>query len=102
MDISFLRSSNKEIGKMNEGKLGAPFEYSHSYIQFLAFLIIGFKIAYRTIQGIVRKRDYYLITSGLKKCSPRVTSTAMSEAKEGLEDAVDKMKFGAKKTGSKM
>lgn len=26
----------------------------------------------------------------------------MSEAKEGLEDAVDKMKFGAKKIGSKM
>ncbi|MBV9176865.1 MAG: hypothetical protein JO297_07485 [Nitrososphaeraceae archaeon] len=63
MDISFLRSSNKEIGKMNEVKIGAPFEYSHSYIQFLSFLIIGFKIAYRTIQGIVRKRDYYLITS---------------------------------------
>jgi Transposase DDE domain len=54
MDISFIRSSNKEIRKMNEGKVGAPFEYSHSYIQFLAFLKIGFKIAYRTIQGIVR------------------------------------------------
>jgi len=39
---------------MNEGKVGAPFECSHSYIHFLAFLKIGFKIAYRTVQGIVR------------------------------------------------
>lgn len=60
MDISFLRSSNKEIRKMNEGKVGAPFEYSHSYIQFLAFLKIGFKIAYRTIQGILRGLSYYI------------------------------------------
>jgi hypothetical protein len=41
MDVSFIRSSNREIRKMNEGKVGAPFEYSHSYIQFLAFLKIG-------------------------------------------------------------
>jgi hypothetical protein len=60
MDISFIRSSNREIRKMNEGKIGAPFEYSHSYIQFLAFLKIGFKIAYRTIQGIVRGLSDYI------------------------------------------
>ena len=54
MDIGFLKSWNKEIKKMNEGKAGAPFEYSHSYIHFLAFLKIGFKIAYRTPRN--RKR----------------------------------------------
>jgi hypothetical protein len=31
-----------------------------------------------------------------------VTITVMSEAKESLEDTVDKMKFGVKKIGSKM
>ena len=60
MDISFLESSKKEIKKMNEGKIGAPFEYSHTYIQFLAFLKIGFKIAYRTVQGIVRGLSDYI------------------------------------------
>src|SRR3954471_679772 len=60
MDISFLRSSNKEILKMNQGKVGAPFEYSRTYIQFLAFLKIGFKIAYRTVQGIVRGLSDYI------------------------------------------
>jgi Transposase DDE domain len=60
MDISFLASSNREIKNMNKGKVGAPFEYSHTYIQFLAFLKIGFKISYRTVQGIVRGLSDYL------------------------------------------
>ena len=55
MDLSFLRSSNREIKNMNKGKVGAPFEYSRTYIQFLAFLKIGFKISYRTVQGILTR-----------------------------------------------
>lgn len=47
---------------MNKDKVGAPFQYSDNYIQFLAFLKIGFKIPYRTVQGIVRV-DY----RGLRK-----------------------------------
>jgi hypothetical protein len=54
MDIGFLRSWNREIKKMNEGKVGAPFEYSYGYMHFLAFLKIGFRISYRTVQGILR------------------------------------------------
>jgi hypothetical protein len=46
----FVRSWNKEFRNMNELEL--QFEYSHSYIHFLAFLKIGFKIAYRIVQGI--------------------------------------------------
>jgi hypothetical protein len=42
MDIGFLGSSNSEIKNMNNGKIGASFEYSRTYIQFLAFLKIGF------------------------------------------------------------
>ena len=45
---------------MNDGKVGAPFEYSHTYIQFIAFLKIGFKIAYQTVQGIVRGLSDYI------------------------------------------
>jgi hypothetical protein len=60
MDIGFLKSQSNEIKKMNDGKVGAPFEYSHTYIQFLAFLKIGFKISYRTAQGIVRGLSDYI------------------------------------------
>jgi hypothetical protein len=45
---------------MNDRKVGAPFGYSHTYIQFLAFLKIGFKISYRTAQGIVRGLSDYI------------------------------------------
>jgi hypothetical protein len=45
---------------MNNGKVGAPFQYSDSYVQFLAFLKIGFKIPYRMVQGIVRGLSEYV------------------------------------------
>ena len=60
IDVSFLKSSNKEIKKMNIGKVGAPFQYSDSYVQFLAFLKIGFKIPYRMVQGILRRLAEYV------------------------------------------
>jgi Transposase DDE domain len=60
IDVSFIKSSNKEIKKMNIDKVGAPFQYSDSYVQFLAFLKIGFKIPYRMIQGIVRGLSDYV------------------------------------------
>jgi IS5 family transposase len=60
IDVSFLKSSNKEIKKMNKGKVGAPFQHSDSYVQFLAFLKIGFKIPYRMVQGIVRGLSEYV------------------------------------------
>src|SRR5678809_792847 len=52
IDVSFLKSANDEIKKMNKGKVGAPFQYPHSYIEFVAFLKVGFKIPYRTVQGL--------------------------------------------------
>jgi len=60
IDMTFLNSHNKEIKKMNIGKVGAPFHYSDSYVQFLAFLKIGFKIPYRMVQGIVRGLSDYV------------------------------------------
>jgi len=60
IDMTFLESYNKEIKKMNIGKVGAPFHYSDSYVQFLAFLKIGFKIPYRMVQGIVRGLSDYV------------------------------------------
>jgi hypothetical protein len=59
MDISFL-GSNREVKNMNKGKVGAPFEYSCTYIQFLAFLKIGFKISHISVQGIVRGLSDYI------------------------------------------
>ena len=60
IDVSFLKSANDEIKKMNKRKVGAPFQYPYSYIEFVAFLKVGFKIPYRTVQGIVRGLSEYL------------------------------------------
>ena len=60
IDVSFLKSSNKEIKKMNKSKVGAPFQYSDRYVQFLSFLKIGFKIPYRMVQGVVRGLSDYV------------------------------------------
>lgn len=60
IDVSFLKSANDEIKKMNKDKVGAPFQYPRSYIEFVAFLKVGFKIPYRTVQGIVRGLSEYL------------------------------------------
>ena len=60
IDTGSLKSANDEIKRMNECKVGAPFQYTDSYIQFLAFLKIGFKIPYRTVQDIVRRLSDYV------------------------------------------
>ena len=60
IDLDFIRSSNEEIKNMNKDKVGAPFQYSDNHIQFLAFLKIGFKVPYRTVQGIVRGLSDYV------------------------------------------
>jgi hypothetical protein len=60
IDLSFIKSSNKEIKKMNNDKVGAPFQYSDSYVQFLAFLKIGFKIPHQMVQSIVHGLSEYV------------------------------------------
>jgi hypothetical protein len=60
MDMRFMKSWNKEIKKMKDGKVGVPFEYSYSYTHSPAFLKIRFKISYRTVQGIERGLSDYM------------------------------------------
>jgi hypothetical protein len=60
IDVSFLKLANDEIKKMNKGKVGAPFQHPRSYIEFVAFLKVGFKIPYRTVQGIVYGLSEYI------------------------------------------
>ena len=91
IDVSFLKSANDEIKKMNKGKAGAPFRYPHSYIEFVAFLKVGFKIPYRTVQGIVRGLSEYLrieemhfthIRRRILKIKPSVRNLGFEEGEE--------------------
>jgi hypothetical protein len=60
MDIGFIKSQTRELTKMNKKKVGRPFLYPDSYVEFLAFIKIGFSISYRTVQGIVRGLADYI------------------------------------------
>ncbi|MGB9167398.1 MAG: IS5 family transposase [Nitrososphaeraceae archaeon] len=60
MDIGFIKLQRRELVTMNKKKVGRPFLYPDSYVQFLAFLKIGFSISYRTVQGIVRGLAEYI------------------------------------------
>ena len=60
MDIGFIKSQRRELANMNDKKVGRPFLYPDSYVQFLAFIKIGFSISYRTVQGIVRGLAEYI------------------------------------------
>jgi len=55
LDVDFVRGWGRELTEMNHpGKLGRPFEFPESYIGFVSFLKIGFKLPYRMVQGAVR------------------------------------------------
>ena len=60
MDIGFIKSQRRELTNMNKKKVGRPFLYPDSYVEFLAFIKIGFSISYRTVQGIVRGLAEYI------------------------------------------
>jgi hypothetical protein len=47
IDVSFIKSSNKEIKKMNIDKVGAPFQYSDSYVQWFCKPFLFFCIFVR-------------------------------------------------------
>jgi len=49
-DFSFLKYISKELGIMNHNKIGKPYQYSNSFIEFEAKLQPYFD--YRSIQGI--------------------------------------------------
>jgi hypothetical protein len=55
MDFDIFSHWNKEIEEMNRGKVGAPFEYPDSFINFLLRFKTGFHIGYRQAKGLARR-----------------------------------------------
>ena len=52
-DLGFVKSWNKELDEMNEGKRGAPFQFPESFIEWLA--VLSQWISNRELQGITRR-----------------------------------------------
>jgi len=59
-DLDFVKSWDKELIEMNEGKRGAPFQFPESFINWLA--VLNQWISNRGLQGVTRRfQDYGLI-----------------------------------------
>jgi len=52
-DLDFVKSWDKELEEMNEGKRGAPFEFPESFIEWLA--VLSQWISNRGLQGVTRQ-----------------------------------------------
>ncbi len=66
LDVDFVKDWSHELNGMNHpNKLGRPFEFPESYISFVAFLKIGFKLPYRMVQGAVRALSKVIKIEGM-------------------------------------
>jgi len=59
---SFIRTWNKELKGMNSGKVGEPYHYPESMIEFLAVLHAK-NFDYRALGGIIRSLSYNMVYS---------------------------------------
>jgi len=59
-DLGFASSWKKELVSMNKHKVGRPFDFPDSYIEFLSFLKVGFDIPYRMVEGAVDELSEYI------------------------------------------
>lgn len=59
-DLGFVSSWKKELRSMNKHKVGRPFNFPDSYIEFLGFIKIGFDAPYRMVEGAVDALSQYI------------------------------------------
>ena len=59
-DLGFADNWKKELKSMNKHKVGRPFDFPNSYIEFLSFLKVGFDIPYRMVEGAVDALSEYI------------------------------------------
>ncbi|KXA94405.1 hypothetical protein AKJ65_04505 [candidate division MSBL1 archaeon SCGC-AAA259E19] len=52
---AFLESWDEELEEMNEGRVGAPYKFPESYVQFDALWYEFFNLSYRQLEGALRK-----------------------------------------------
>ncbi|KXB07797.1 hypothetical protein AKJ55_01945, partial [candidate division MSBL1 archaeon SCGC-AAA382M17] len=49
----FLKNWDEELEEMNGGKVGRPYEYPESYVQFAALWYEFFHLPHRTVSGLM-------------------------------------------------
>lgn len=87
LDLGFASSWNEEVKSMNENKVGRPFDFPDSYIEFLSFLKVGFHTTYRMIEGATEALSEYI--SFIKEiCFTQIRRRMLRLMKQKKPDAV--------------
>jgi len=59
LSLDFLENWDEELEKMNKGKVGRPYLYPQTFMQFLAFIHVAF-LPLRQMEGFLRKLSEYI------------------------------------------
>ena len=59
-DLGFAVTWKKQLKSMNRHKVGRPFNFPDSYIEFLGFIKVGFHAPYRMVEGAVDALSEYI------------------------------------------
>lgn len=54
LSLDFLETWERDLGQMNAGKVGAPYEYPGPLMTFLGFVHVMLGVDYRGLEGFVR------------------------------------------------
>lgn len=54
LDFDVVDGWEKELEKMNEGKVGEPYHYPESFVQLLGYMRAYFHLTYRQTEGVVK------------------------------------------------
>ena len=54
LSVDFLESWGENLGRMNRGKVGAPYRYPEPFMAFLGFIHIMLMVDYRGLEGFTR------------------------------------------------
>lgn len=54
LDLDVIDSWHDELKRMNNGKKGAQYDYSDSFVQLLGYMRVYFHLPYRQTEGVVR------------------------------------------------
>jgi hypothetical protein len=55
LTFDFLENWDKDLEKLNRGKLGRKYAYPWSFIELLMLIHVIFRLPYRQLEGFVRK-----------------------------------------------
>ncbi len=88
LSSSIIEEWERELSKVNDGKVGEPYHYPESYIRFLACMRLLFHMPYRQAEGFVASLSKFV--EGLKAPDYSTMDRRMNRLEISLDDSLVK------------